>query len=116
MGKGRLRFRIGTINFRGKTRYGIGATDFLVSVGVVAIFFGLLAFATYFVFARTLSSKEAIMNNNNTGLVLLDRNGKPFFRFYQAHYSEFIPISEIPLEMQDAVISAEDKQFYDHQC
>lgn len=69
---------------------------------------------TYFYFARDLSSKESIMNRNNTGVTLLDRNEKPFFTFYSAQYKTEIPISQIPEVMQEAIISAEDKDFYEH--
>lgn len=61
-----------------------------------------------------LSSKEAIMNNNNTGIILLDRNNKPFYSFYKAKYRQFVPLSQIPQHAQLAVIASEDKDFYSH--
>jgi 1A family penicillin-binding protein len=69
---------------------------------------------TYLYFAKDLKTKESIMNRNNTGLVLTDRNDKPFFTFYSAKYREVIPLSSIPKSMQQAVIAAEDKEFYQH--
>lgn len=54
------------------------------------------------------------MNSNNTGVLLLDRSGQPFFSFYEAKQRKFIPLSEIPEFMQDGVIAAEDKDFYSH--
>ena len=69
---------------------------------------------TYFYFARDLTSKESIMNRNNTGVTLLDRNMQPFFTFYSAKYKTTIPITEVPEVMQHAIISAEDRDFYTH--
>lgn len=54
------------------------------------------------------------MNRNDTGLVLLDRNNKPFFTFYEGHYKDFTSLSEIPKVTQQAVIVEEDKDFYSH--
>lgn len=68
--------------------------------------------ATYLYFARDLKSKQTIMNTQQTGLVLLDRNGKPFYTYDLAKSISYVPISEIPKSVQDAAISAEDKNFY----
>lgn len=69
---------------------------------------------TYFYFASDLTTKESIMNRNNTGVTLLDRNDQPFFAFYSAQNKTFVPIAEVPEIMQQAIISAEDKDFYSH--
>ena len=74
----------------------------------------LIPFFTYLFFLRTLSSKERIMNSNNTGVTLLDRNNKPFFTFYGATQKDLVPLSQIPKDMQEAVIAIEDKDFYSH--
>ncbi len=73
-----------------------------------------IPFFTYLYFAKDLSSKERLMNRNNTGLILLDKNEKPFFTFFDARYKEFVPLDRIPKHLQQAVISAEDKEFYSH--
>ncbi|MEX0649460.1 MAG: PBP1A family penicillin-binding protein [Candidatus Andersenbacteria bacterium] len=59
-------------------------------------------------------SREGIMNNRDTGLILLDRNGEPFFTFYEPRLKTFIPLHEVPLPARQAVIAAEDKEFYRH--
>lgn len=69
---------------------------------------------TYLYFAQDLKSKDTIMNRNNTGIVLLDRNGKSFFSFYAAHNTDYVPLSQIPKVAQEAVIEAEDRHFYQH--
>ncbi len=69
---------------------------------------------TYVYFAKDLTSKDSIMNRNNTGIVLLDRNGEAFFEFYNAHYRKFVPLKDIPDSVKNSVIVAEDKDFYNH--
>lgn len=69
---------------------------------------------TYFYFARDLTTKESIMNRNDTGLVLLDKKDRPFFTLYQAKQKEFVPLSDIPPQTQQAIIAIEDKDFYNH--
>ncbi|RJQ27809.1 PBP1A family penicillin-binding protein [Candidatus Parcubacteria bacterium] len=80
-------------------------------------FFTLFFFTsvfTYFYFAQDLTTKESIMNRSDTGLVLLDRQEKPFFYFYQAKVKTFTPLSQIPSYLQQAIIVSEDKDFYKH--
>src|SRR3989344_5259578 len=77
----------------------------------------LLAFIpvlTYLYFAQDLESKDSIMNRKNTGVVLVDRNDLPFFKFYEAKFQDFIPLKEIPENVRQAVLVAEDKEFYQH--
>lgn len=70
---------------------------------------------TYFYFAKDLTTKERIMNKNDTGIMLLDRNERPFFTFYQAKNRTIVPLSRITKNVQDAVIASEDSEFYSHQ-
>ncbi len=70
--------------------------------------------ATYLYFVRDLSSKESIIAHKSEGVLLLDRNDKPFFSFYQARDKTTISIADIPMFTQEAVISVEDKEFYNH--
>lgn len=80
-------------------------------------FFSLIAYVavfTYVYFAKDLQSVEGIMNRNHTGLILTDRHGTPFFRFYEANYKKTVPLSEISPHLKNAVIASEDKDFYNH--
>lgn len=70
---------------------------------------------TYLYFVKDLQSKEAIMNKNDTGIVLLDRNNTPFFTFYNARHKQFVTLPNIPEYIQNAVIAVEDKEYYLHQ-
>lgn len=69
---------------------------------------------TYVYFAHTLETKESIMNSNDTGLVLYDRTGKPFFTFYQGRVKDDITLDQIPKHTQQAIITSEDRDFYEH--
>jgi 1A family penicillin-binding protein len=67
---------------------------------------------TYLYFARDLKDKESIMNRGKTGLTLLTRDGEPFFSFYQPKEIKYIPLSDVPTSLQEALIATEDKTFY----
>ena len=87
----------------------------LVIIIIVGIALALIIPAfTYVYFASDLKSKESIMNRNNTGIVLLDRNNKPFFSFYEAQVKIPVSLDTIPEHTQQALIASEDKDFYDH--
>ncbi|HLL61134.1 MAG TPA: PBP1A family penicillin-binding protein [Candidatus Nitrosocosmicus sp.] len=72
----------------------------------------LTTLGTYIYFAQDISSKERILNRNNTGVTLLDDQEEPFFTFNQPKTIKYTPLNEIPEVMQQAVIAAEDKDFY----
>ncbi len=69
---------------------------------------------TYIYFVRDLSSKENIISKKNSGVILTDRNDKPFFTFYQARTTEIASLSAIRDYTENAVIAVEDKDFYKH--
>jgi 1A family penicillin-binding protein len=86
-------------------------------------FFGLFCFVVFILVAAVciriyrsydIPSKEDIMNRNDTGLVLMDRNGTPFFTFNRSRPRTFIPLSRMPQQLQQAVVATEDKDFYHH--
>jgi 1A family penicillin-binding protein len=74
----------------------------------------LIPILTYLYFIRDLSSKENIISRKNAGVILLDRNDTPFFTFYQAKSKKAVPLSQIPKNLQNAVIATEDRDFYEH--
>lgn len=86
---------------------------FFVSLAIV-FFLIFVPFFTYWVYAEDLNNKEKIMNSNDTGIVLLDRNDKPFFTFYEVKKKTFVPIDSIPKHVQLAVVAMEDREFYQH--
>jgi 1A family penicillin-binding protein len=92
----------------------IDQRDLIIALTVIVSLVIFIPVFTYVAFANDLTSPQTIINSNNTGVILLDRNDKPFFTFYQAKNIDYISISQIPKLTQQAVISGEDKQFYIH--
>lgn len=84
---------------------------FYTTILLIALFL-LSPFITYFIVAADIKDKQSIINHPNTGLTLLDRDGKIFFTFYNPKDIEYIPFSDIPTSAQEAVIASEDKDFY----
>ena len=67
---------------------------------------------TYLYYARDISDPNRLMNRNDTGVVLLDRNGEVFYNSGTITDGERVPLSEMPKYLRDAVVAAEDKNFY----
>lgn len=86
---------------------------FIAILSIIAVL-AFIPIFTYVYFAGDLTSKERLMNRNNTGVVLLDRNNKPFFSFYSGRESDYVDIDKVPEVVKQAIISAEDKEFYSH--
>jgi len=80
----------------------------------IAILLIVTAIITYFSFVSDLTTPEQLMNKNNTGLILMDRDGKPFFKEEQARDIKIYPISDMPTYVPQAFVAIEDDQFYDH--
>lgn len=80
----------------------------------ILAFLILTPIITYFIYARDISNQERLMNRNNTGIVLLDKNGEKFYSVGRAEHRNLVPLSEISDDMEKALIAAEDKDFYKH--
>ena len=93
-------------------RTGKRPLKYLIGAGVAILL--LIPIITYLIFVWDLSSKEKIMNRNSAGVVLLDRNDVEFFTFYQGRTKKITPLAEIPKYTQHAVVSVEDREFYNH--
>lgn len=83
-------------------------------VSIVVLVLVVIAIITTAVFASTLSSKDSIMNKNKTGVTLLDRNDQVFYEFYNAHSDTYVTLDQISDNAKNALIAAEDKDFYKH--
>lgn len=97
-----------------KKVFAVDKHDLLIALLAIVALTLYIAVFTYVYFAKDLQSKEGIMNRNYTGLVFTDRHGTPFFKFYEASIRKTVPLSEISPQLKNAVISAEDKDFYKH--
>src|SRR3989344_4697419 len=88
--------------------------DLLIGFFAILATLALIPIITYVYFASDLTSKEKIMNRNNRGVILTDKDDIPFFTFYQAKVREEVSLSQIPKTTQQAFIAMEDKDFYSH--
>ena len=83
-------------------------------VGAVLLGTFVYGILTYVSFANDLATPERIMNRNNRGLLLFDKDGALFYRTAEAKDLRPVSIEVIPTYVQDATIAAEDAQFYSH--
>ncbi len=74
----------------------------------------LTPIVTYAYFAHDISDRERLMNRNNTGLILRDRNGKVFYEFGHVSVNDDVPLTAISDQMEHALVASEDKDFYQH--
>lgn len=85
----------------------------LIAVPIVA-FLVITPLVTYAYYAQDINNKERLMNRNNTGVVLFDKDGEVFYSSGKAGGRDIIPLEEISQETINALIAAEDRNFYDH--
>jgi 1A family penicillin-binding protein len=78
------------------------------------VFLMVVAVGSYLYFARDINDKERLMNRNSTGMVIVDRNDEIIFSYGRASNDTFLTLDEISDITIDAVIAAEDKNFYEH--
>lgn len=88
---------------------------FFVIAGPLLAFLVLTPLLTYFYYANDISNQERLMNRNNTGIVLTDKNGQAFYTIGRAAHRQLVPLTEISKSTKDALIAAEDKDFYKHE-
>lgn len=70
--------------------------------------------ATYAYYANDISNQERLMNRNNTGIVLTDKDGSVFYSVGRAQHRTVTPLAQISPDMQHALLASEDKDFYKH--
>ena len=86
----------------------------LLIAGPILAFMIIVPLATYAYFARDIADKDRLMNRNNTGVVLLDKDGEAFFSTGRAEQRDSLALDQISDETEQALIASEDKNFYDH--
>lgn len=85
----------------------------LIAVPIL-LFLVLTPLATYLYFYNDIADQERLMNRNNTGVVMVDRNGEKFYSFGSAEHRSQVPLAEISDNVKNALVAAEDKDFYKH--
>jgi 1A family penicillin-binding protein len=82
--------------------------------GVTIIILILIPSLSYLYFVRDISDAQRLMNRNNTGVVLTDRNDEIFYSFGRSADGRNAEFDEIPEDVIQALIASEDKNFYEH--
>lgn len=80
----------------------------------VVLFLVLAPLITYLSLASDIRDQERLMNRNNTGIVLTDKNGKEIYSIGRAEHRTLVPLTSISTQTQHALIASEDKDFYKH--
>jgi 1A family penicillin-binding protein len=85
----------------------------LIGAPILA-FLILTPLLTYVYYYNDIADQERLMNRNNTGVVLTDKNGETFYSTGRAEHRKMIPLSEISDTTKHALLASEDKDFYSH--
>ncbi len=88
----------------------------LLIIGPILAFLIITPIATYAYYYNDIGDKDRLLNSNNTGVVLMDRNGESFYTTpgTRAERRELLPLDQISDSTEEALIAAEDKDFYKH--
>jgi 1A family penicillin-binding protein len=86
----------------------------LIAAVPIVAFLVLTPIVTYAYYARDIANQDRLMNRNNTGIVLMDKNGKPFYETGRAEHRTLVPLSDISDNVEHALVASEDKNFYHH--
>lgn len=86
----------------------------LVVTGPVLAFLIIVPVLTYLYYYNDMGDVERLMNRNNTGIVLLDANGKEYFSIGKASHRNLIKLDQISDDLEHALVASEDKDFYNH--
>lgn len=110
---------IGRITHSAKRKWqwfsGLSKKQKALLIGLPVFAFMILTpLVTYAVMARDISDPERLMNRNNTGVELMDKNGEVFYSTNTSTPLKRVPLAQISDHLEKAVISSEDKNFYDH--
>lgn len=82
--------------------------------GPILAFLILTPLITYIYYYNDIADQERLMNRNNTGVVLNDRNGETFYSIGRAEHQEMTPLDQMSDSLKEAVVASEDKDFYKH--
>lgn len=85
-----------------------------IIIGGALLFFVLSVILTYAIYVKDIATPEALMNRNNTGLILYDRNKEPLFKSEGVKEFQVVPDEQIPDIVKEATVAIEDKDFYKH--
>ena len=84
--------------------------------GPILAFLVIVPVATYAYYYNDIGNEDRLLNSNNTGVALLDRNGEVFYTTpgTRAEKRKLVPLDQISDTTEHALIASEDKDFYKH--
>jgi len=88
---------------------------FLIIGAPILAFLILTPLITYIYYYNDIADQERLMNRNNTGIVLTDKNGDVFYETGRAQHREMVKLADISDNVEKALIATEDKDFYQHE-
>jgi len=86
----------------------------LLIAGPLLAFLIITPIATYIYYYNDIADQERLMNRNNTGIVLTDKNGATIYSTGRAQHRNMVQLDSISDELEHAVVASEDKDFYKH--
>jgi 1A family penicillin-binding protein len=94
---------------------GLSRTKKILLIGAPILAFLIVTpLATYAYYAHDISNQERLMNRNNTGIVLTDKDGQVFYSTGRAEHRQLTQLADISDSTKKALIASEDKDFYKH--
>lgn len=88
----------------------LGLTALFGTLGAIVL--TLIMFAW---FSRSLPDPDKIVRHDGFSTKIEDRDGATLYELYQDYNRIPIKIADVPLQLQQATIAIEDKEFYSHQ-
>lgn len=86
----------------------------LVLGGPLLAFLIITPLLTYAFYYNDIADQDRLMNANNTGIALTDKNGEVFYSIGKAEHRKVIGLEAISDQTEHALVAAEDKDFYEH--
>lgn len=83
-------------------------------IAPVLLFLIVTPIATYLYYYNDIGDIDRLLNKNNSGVVMTDKNDKVFFSTGRAEHRELVDLAQIADTTEYALIASEDKDFYNH--
>ena len=84
----------------------------VLGTSLASVFLMMILFAWY---AKDLPNPNRVVRRDGYSTKIVDRNGESIYDLYTDVNRVPVSMSEIPLQLQQATIAIEDKEFYTHQ-
>lgn len=78
------------------------------------LFLVVTPLVTYAYYYNDIADQDRLMNANNTGIVLTDKNGEVFYSIGKAEHRKITGLEAISDQTEHALVASEDKDFYEH--